>query len=96
MPRDLFSRYRDLPVIEVDGIRSLAQRAARVPVSAAGAASYRVVGEETLDQIAFRFYGHEELWWRIADANPTRMLFELRPGDTLVIPSLPATATRGG
>lgn len=95
MPGSPFSRYRDLPVIEVDGRRALAQRPSRLPLTVTGGAEHVVVGGETLDLLAARYYAREELWWRIADANPTRSLFDLAPGDRLVIPPLRvATSTR--
>ncbi len=94
MPGHPFSRYRNLPVIEVGGRRAVAQRPERLPTdAAAGSADYVVVGGETLDMLAARFYGREELWWRIADANPTQFLFELHAGDRLVIPPVRVATT---
>ncbi len=52
-----------------------------------------IIGSETLDQLAYRYYGREDLWWRIADANPTAFPLDWKPGDTLVIPPL-RVATR--
>ncbi|PCC73777.1 hypothetical protein [Nannocystis exedens] len=49
-----------------------------------------LVGEETLDQLAKQYYGREDLWWRIADANPARHPADWRAGDALVIPPLTA------
>ena len=93
MADTLFSRYSGSPVVEIAGVRSLGQRPDRLPLEIEGA-THIVIGGETLDQIALKFYGHEELWWRVADANPTRVLFGLKPGDQLVIPPLKlATAT---
>jgi nucleoid-associated protein YgaU len=95
MPGNAFSRYRDVPVIEVDGQRALAQRRPRLPVTVTGAAEHVVVGGETLDLLAARYYGREALWWQIADANPTRCVFDLTPGERLLIPPLRvATSTR--
>jgi nucleoid-associated protein YgaU len=97
MVTSLFSRYHGLPLIEVDGRRSVVQRRGRLPVTVDGGAVHVVVGGETLDLLAVRYYGSEELWWRIADANPLRLLFDLAPGDELVIPPLRvATATAPG
>ena len=95
MPGSSFSRYRDVAVIEVDGRRALAQRTQRLPLSVSGAAEHVVVGGETLDMLAARYYGREELWWRIADANPTRCLFDLLPGDRLLIPPLRVATNTG-
>lgn len=95
MPGSHFSRYRAIPVIEVDGRRAVAQRPDPLPSAPAGAGVHVVVGGETLDMLAVRYYGREELWWRIADANPTHFLFELAPGDRLVIPPLHVATTSG-
>lgn len=97
MTVSLFSRYHGLAVIEVDGRRAVAQRSGRFPIAVSGGAVHVVVGGETLDLLALRYYGSEELWWRIADANPVHALFDLAPGDELVIPPLRvATATSPG
>jgi nucleoid-associated protein YgaU len=88
------SRYRNVTVLEIDGRLSLAQRPERLPIHVPQALEHVVVGGETLDLLAVRYYGREALWWRIADANPTRCLFDLAPGDRLTIPPLSlATAT---
>jgi hypothetical protein len=51
---------------------------------------------ETFDQLAFLYYGREDLWWRIADANPARFPLDWTPGITVVIPPLRvATRTAG-
>jgi phage tail protein X len=49
---------------------------------------HTLIGGETLDQLAFQYYGREDLWWRIADANPGRFSFDWQPGETLVIPPI--------
>jgi hypothetical protein len=46
-----------------------------------------------LDQLAYKYYGREDLWWRIADGNTNRFPTDLSPGDTLAIPPL-RVATR--
>ena len=49
---------------------------------------HTVVGAETVDFLAWRYYGREDLWWRIADANPGLRPFALTPGQTIAIPPL--------
>jgi len=94
MPGTPFSRYRSVPVLDVDGRLAVGQRPERLPLAAKGGAEHVVVGGETLDLLAVRYYGREELWWRIADANALPVVFELAPGDRLAIPPLRvATAT---
>lgn len=96
MPGSPFSRYRNLAVIEVDGQRAVEQRPDRLPIVVDGAAEHVVTGGETLDMLAARYYGREALWWRIADANPVSCLFELAPGDRLVIPPIRVATSTGG
>jgi nucleoid-associated protein YgaU len=57
---------------------------------------HTVIAGETLDQLAFTYYGREDLWWRIADANPARFPLDLSPGDTLIIPPLRAATRTAG
>lgn len=47
---------------------------------------HTVVGQETLDALAERFYKDDRLWWIIADVNDILFLFDVQPGDVLVIP----------
>ena len=45
--------------------------------------------------LAARYYGREALWWRIADANPVGFLFQLSPGDQVVIPPIRVATSTG-
>lgn len=48
---------------------------------------YTVVQEDTIDGIAFKYYGNAQLWWAIMDANPIyQSEVEIKPGDILMIP----------
>jgi len=97
MPVSPFSRYRDLPVVvaahETRGVtRSLPIRRRPAAVTGQGRL-HRVSAFEDLDLLARRFYGREDLYWQILDANGGRLPESFRPGETLTIP--PAeTATR--
>jgi nucleoid-associated protein YgaU len=95
MPASPFSRYRNLAVIEVHGQRAIEQRPDRLPISVDGSAVHVVVGGETFDMLAARYYGREALWWRIADANPTSSLFQLSPGDQVIIPPIRVATSTG-
>ena len=93
MPVSIYSRYYGLKTVEKNGRISLAQREA-VPLEIyPDAIKHTLVGEETLDQLAAHYYGREDLWWRIADANPLRFPLDWKAGDTLVIPPI-RVATR--
>jgi len=93
MPVSLYSRYYGLPVLPAEG-RDSSALALRLADDAELQATYPdsilhvLVGGETLDQLAARYYGREDLWWRIADANPAKYPLDWQPGDTLVIPPI--------
>lgn len=43
---------------------------------------------ETLDGLAYIYYGDSQLWWGILEANPRYSSpLDLKPGDELLIPS---------
>lgn len=88
MPPSVRSRYHGLKTVEVGDRRSLAQRPMPTPPDPAQTLVHTLVGGETLDQLAFSYYGRADLWWRIADANPQRFPLEWEPGDRLLIPPL--------
>jgi nucleoid-associated protein YgaU len=89
----IYSRYYGSGTVEVEGAVSLAQRLTGPPPELAGSLRHTVTGRETPDQLARTYYGREDLWWRIADANPGAFPLDWQPGDVLVIPPL-RVATR--
>jgi hypothetical protein len=111
MPVTVFSRYFDRPAIKAPGpageglVTSLSLRLPEETETFPDSIIHTVVGDETLDMLSFRYYGREDLWWRIVDANDLRppvglgldsvesRIFRLQPGDRLVIPPVRA-ATR--
>jgi nucleoid-associated protein YgaU len=93
MPISIHSRYYGLPHVEVDERLSLAQRPPAPAEAYPDGLVHEVVDGDTLDLLARRYYGREDLWWRIADANPRRFPHEWVPGDKLVIPPI-RVATR--
>ena len=95
MPPSLYSRYRNLNAVSADGRISLAQRPPASPAIPPDSILHTVIGRETLDLLAWKYYGREDLWWRIADANPGVIPYLLIPGQTLAIPPL-RIATRTG
>ena len=49
--------------------------------------SYRFNKGDNIRRLAYKFYGHPELWWAILDANPQYQTeFEIKVGDILKIP----------
>ena len=93
MPVSIYSRYVGLATVEHLGRVSLAQRPLPSGETYPDGILHTVTGGETLDELAQRYYGRAELWWRIADANPGRFPLDWKPGEALVIPPLRA-ATR--
>lgn len=93
--RPLASRYRGLALVAADGRVSVAQRPPAVAPLPPDSVLHTVVGDETLDLLAWKYYGREDLWWRIADANPGLQPFALTPGQTIAIPPL-RVATQAG
>jgi len=87
------SRYYGLETLEVDGRLTVSQRLTGPLPEFPDAITHTVVGSELPDALAKLYYGREDLWWWIADANPDRFPLDLRPGDVLVIPPL-RVATR--
>jgi len=93
MALSLYSRYRALGTVVVDDRVSLAQRPAPDAPLPPDSIIHTVIGRETLDLIAWKYYGREDLWWRIADANPGVAPMALESGQLLAIPPL-RVATR--
>ena len=93
MSVSITSRYFGLDTVEENGRVSLAQRPAVPKKAYPDSIIHTVVGGETLDQLAARYYGREDLWWRIADANPGRFPLDWKPGDSIIIPPI-RVATR--
>ena len=93
MAASIHSRYVGLGSLSVGGAVSLAMRPVPPITDHPDAILHVVIGGETLDQLAFKYYGREDLWWRIADANPGRFPMDWTAGDKLVIPPL-RVATR--
>jgi nucleoid-associated protein YgaU len=82
----LYSRYYGLDVATIDGETSLAERPIPPIVDYPDSLLHVIVAGETLDQLAFTYYGREDLWWQIADANSGRFPLDWAPGNTVVIP----------
>ena len=98
MPISPFSRYRNLPLQVVShptrGVtRSLPIR--RLPISSPtlGSRRHRFAGYETLDLLALKYFGREELYWHVMDANGGRLPDQFEPGKIIQISDL-SSATR--
>jgi phage tail protein X len=94
----IYSRYYGLDTLQETGaggnsLISLVQRLLPPPESYPDGLVHTVIGGETLDQLAARYYGREDAWWRIADANPGRFPLDWQPGEELAVPPI-RVATR--
>ena len=51
--------------------------------------SYRhiMTGVETVEYLAWRYYGSSPDWWRVADVNPLVFPLDLPPGAAVIIPT---------
>ena len=83
------SRYWSLPPLEVPGpegpVPALPIRPQPAPPSAA-TVTHMVTGVESLEYLAWRFYGRSAAWWHIADANDLSFPLDYRPGMTVNVP----------
>ena len=82
MGSDFFSRYRNCEVIETNGQTGYGRRGCEAIQTYPDQLEHTIIGNETLDMLAAKYYGRASLWWRIADANPGRFPLEpLHPQD---------------
>ena len=87
MPVTLYSRYRQLPLLEIPhaarGLtRSLPIRRTPSPKPRPGASrTHQFSGYESADWLALKYFGREELYWHILDANESSLPDELEPGE---------------
>lgn len=50
---------------------------------------YTFIQGDTIDGIAYKYYGNAQYWWAIMDANPRYASeVDIKAGDILTIPSL--------
>ena len=94
MPAGPFSRYRDLPIVVVEHAtrgetRSLPVRRVAAPPRPV-ARRHRVAGYDTIDILARRYLGREDLYWQLLDANDGRRPDSLVPGELINVPTLDA------
>ena len=83
-----YSRYYALDSLRLGDRLSLEQRPAIDIEITRDSITHTLIGTETLDQLAKLYYGREDLWWRIADANPPRHPMDWLAGDRIVIPPI--------
>ncbi len=84
------SRYQGMDVVQVrhqtrGATRSLPVRRLQ-PVPATADRLHRYTGYDTTDLLALRFFGREDLYWFLLDANGGRLPDDYRPGELIVVP----------
>lgn len=91
MPVGQGSRYHGLETYEAadaDG-RPQATTAIRPPPPPTDALAYShvLVAGESLEYLAWRYYGSSTTWWRLADQGPVVFPLDVTPGAVVPIPS---------
>jgi hypothetical protein len=87
------SRYQGMEVLELrhqarGATRSLpVRRALPSPVDTVDARLHRYTGYDAPDLLALRFFGREDLYWFLLDANGGRLPDSYQPGELIVVPS---------
>jgi hypothetical protein len=98
MPVSPFSRYRNLPTLEVPhasrGLtRSLPIRRRPPPSLPPNSRQHQFADYDTADLLALKHLGREELYWYLLDANGGQLPHEFEVGEMISIPPL-TLATR--
>jgi nucleoid-associated protein YgaU len=91
MSVSITSRYYQSPVYDATDAEGVthATVAIRQPTPPTpGTTMYRhtVTAVETIEYLAWRYYGNSALWWRIAEANDLIFATDIVPGSVLNIP----------
>src|SRR6266481_723907 len=92
MPVSLTSRYNEVPVydaVDAQGVvhPTVAVRPSTPPDPDTTLYQHTLVGMETLEYLAWRFYGSSAAWWQIAEANPLVFPLDLSSGTMVAVPS---------
>jgi hypothetical protein len=92
MPVDVTSRYwrsKSFEVLDAElGTTSALPTRLRRPAQLLSGEVYnhQLSGVETIESIAFRFFGRSTSWWVVADTNELTHPLDYRPGATIKIP----------
>lgn len=71
------------------GSRPYLTTPSRVNFTASKCSLYQVIAGDTIDGIAYKFYGNSAYWWCIMDANREyQSELEIKAGDILQIPDV--------
>jgi nucleoid-associated protein YgaU len=92
MPVSITSRYYLSDVYDADDAQgvshaTIAIRPPTPPDPSTVLYSHMVTGSETIEYLAWRYYGDSSLWWQIAEANDLIFPTDIKAGMALSIPS---------
>ncbi len=83
------SRYWSLKPVEAPGpdgpVAALPTRRQPPPPQSAPV-NHMLTGVESLEYLAWRFYGRSDAWWHIADVNDLSFPLDYRPGMSVNLP----------
>jgi len=83
MPVDVRSRYWAQPSYQApaaDGPTPTLPIRPNVDLPEDEMVNHRLSGCETIEYVAWHYYGRSAVWWRVADANPLVFPLDYRPG----------------
>lgn len=88
----LKSRYFRLPVYAATDSGGVVHPTVSIrrhvpPPADASYFEHLLTGVETMEYLAWRFYGSSEDWWRIADVGPLVFPLDLQTGFRVAVPS---------
>jgi hypothetical protein len=91
MPVGLLSRYRNQPTLDVESptrgrTRSLPIRRIPLPSADLGNRIHQFGSYDTADLLALQYFGREDLYWALLDANDGQLPDPWEPGETLAVP----------
>lgn len=81
------SRYIHIPVYARRGQEFIFDIRNKYKFNSENSMYYTVVQGDSIDGIAYKFYGNANLYWAIMDANPQlQSELDIKVGDVLMIP----------
>jgi hypothetical protein len=98
MPVAITSRYYGSAIYTADDPQgnphpTIAIRPPTPPGPSVTIYNHLLSGIETIEYLAWRYYGDGSMWWRIAEANDLQYPMDLQPGALIGIPGANDTGT---
>lgn len=87
------SRYIHTPIYAKNGQAFIFNIRNKFKFNSKNATYYTVLQGDSVDGIAYKFYGNANLYWAIMDANPhLQSELDIKVGDVLMIPNFEEVA----